>query len=106
MGLMESPSSWKIVKLVLLAETGRCPEERDQKLQSNSADIGDVEVVCILYCSELGKVKKSLKSGRVCMLVEWMGQAASTYKCWLLTNYENTGNGREKGIPCSDMVQW
>ena len=36
----------------LLEETGRCPEERDQKLQSNSADIGDVEVVCILYFFE------------------------------------------------------
>ena len=57
MGLMESLSSWKIVKTGLLEETGRCPEGRDQKLQSNSADIGDVKVVCILlfFCAWRGK---------------------------------------------------
>ena len=43
----------------LLGETGRCTEERDQKLQSNSADIGDVEVVCILYYSALGEGKRA-----------------------------------------------
>ena len=48
---MESPSSWKIVKLVFLAKSGRCPEEGDQKLQCTCADIGDVEVVCIMYYS-------------------------------------------------------
>ena len=51
----------------LLEETGRCSEERDQKLQSNSADIGDVDVVCILYYCALGDGKKSLKSRRICM---------------------------------------
>ena len=56
----------------LLEETGRCPEERDEKLQSNSGDIGDVEVMhLVLFCAWRGK--KSLKSGRVCMLVDWMG---------------------------------
>ena len=44
-------------KISLSAETGRCPEEGDQKLQGNCADITDVEVVCILYCSSLGKGK-------------------------------------------------
>ena len=41
----------------LLEKTGRCPEERDPKLQGNCADIGDVEVVCILYYPSLGKRK-------------------------------------------------
>ena len=46
----------------LLGETGRCTEERDQKLQSNSADIGDVEVVCIVYYSALGEGKREPKN--------------------------------------------
>ena len=46
---MEVPSSWKIVKLVLLRK------ERDQKEQGHSADIGDVEVVRILCYSSSGK---------------------------------------------------
>ena len=33
----------------LLEETGRCPEERNQKLQSVSVDIGDVKEVCIMH---------------------------------------------------------
>ena len=59
MGLMESPSSWKIVKLVFLRKPGRCPEERNQQLQSNSVDIGDLQVVCILYPSALGERKRA-----------------------------------------------
>ena len=39
----------------LFEETRRCPEEMDQKLQSNSVDIGDVKVVCILYHSAPGE---------------------------------------------------
>ena len=42
----------------LLEETGRCPEERDQKLQGASADTGDVEAACILYFSALGEGKE------------------------------------------------
>ena len=45
----------------LLEETGRCPEKRDQKLQSNSADIGDVKVVCILFYSALGQGQGACK---------------------------------------------
>ena len=33
----------------VLEEAGCSLDERDQKLQSNSSDVGDVEVVCILY---------------------------------------------------------
>ena len=56
-----------------LEETGRCLEERDQKLQGNCVDISDVEVVCILYHSSPGKRKKSLRIRRICMLEESMG---------------------------------
>ena len=38
-----------------LEETGRCPEEGDQKLQGKCAAISDVEVVCLLYYSSPGK---------------------------------------------------
>ena len=51
----------------LLRETGRCPEERDQKLPSNRADLGDVEVVCILYYSAPGEGKKPRKLRRLHM---------------------------------------
>ena len=57
----------------LLEETGRCPEEKEQKLQSNSADIGDVQVVCIVYPIAPGEGKESLETGRTYMLVEWTG---------------------------------
>ena len=43
----------------LLEETGRCPEERDQKPQSNCFDIGHVKVVCNLYHSALGESKRA-----------------------------------------------
>ena len=48
MGLQEAPSSWKMVKLVLLRKSDAAPKERDQKLQGYCADVGDVEVVCDL----------------------------------------------------------
>ena len=45
----------------LLEEGGRCPKEGDQKSQSNSADVGDVEVVCIMYLPALGERKRARK---------------------------------------------
>ena len=68
MGQMEAPSSWKIVKLVFLRKPDTAPKKRDHKLQGNCADIGDVEVVCILYHSAPGEGKKS-EIGRICTLV-------------------------------------
>ena len=53
----------------LREETGRCSEERDQKLQSNSADIGDVKVVRVMHFLRLER-EKNLKRGRMYMLVE------------------------------------
>ena len=53
MGQMESPSSWKVVKLVFL--------RKDQKLQSNSTDIGDVQVVLIMYLVASGEGKRARK---------------------------------------------
>ena len=35
------------------------PKKKDQKLQGNSADIGDLEVACILFCSALGEGKRA-----------------------------------------------
>ena len=64
MGLMES----KLVEdreTGLLDETGRCSEERDQKLQSNSADIGDVKVVYILCPIAPGGGKRDCKNERI-----------------------------------------
>ena len=57
MGLMESSSSWKIVNLVFLRNSDAAPKTGDQKLQCNCADISDIEVLCILYYSSLGKGK-------------------------------------------------
>ena len=45
----------------LLEKAGRCAEERDQKLQSNSADIGDAQVVRIMYLLRLEKEKEAEK---------------------------------------------
>ena len=42
----------------LLEETRRRTKERDQKLQGHSADIGDVEMVRVLYYSASGKGKE------------------------------------------------
>ena len=61
-------------------EAGCSHHERDRKLQSDSPDIGDVQVVRIMYPLALGEGKKSPKSVRICILVEWMGLAANTCK--------------------------
>ena len=45
----------------LLEEAGRCPEEEDQELQSSSADIGDVQVVRIMYPLASGERKRARK---------------------------------------------
>ena len=45
----------------VLEEAGCRPDKRDQKLQSNSADIGDVKVVRIVYPLALGKGKRDRK---------------------------------------------
>ena len=55
----------------VLEEAGCSPDSRDQKLQSNSADVGDVKVVRIMYPPALRGRKE--KNGRNCMLVGWMG---------------------------------
>ena len=49
MGMMESPSSWKVVKLVFFRKLGCSPVQKDQKLQSN------IEVVCIMLRLEKEK---------------------------------------------------
>ena len=54
MDQMEAPSSWKIVKLVFLRKLYAQP-----KKGIHCADIGDVEVVCVLYCSLSGKGKRT-----------------------------------------------
>ena len=59
MGLMEAPSSWKIVKLVFLTKTGCGAQKIDLKLQSHCADISDDEVVRVLYCSSSRKRKRT-----------------------------------------------
>ena len=67
LGLMESRSSWKIVKLFFFEETGRCPEKRNRKLHAEQ-HIGDVQVVCILCLLALGDGKKRLKRKIIYML--------------------------------------
>ena len=49
----------------VLTEIGCGAKEGDQKLQSHSVDIGDVEVVRVLYFLRLEK-KKNLRAGRNC----------------------------------------
>ena len=73
MGQMESPSSWKVLKKGLPEKTGRSSQERNQKLPSNSLDIGDVPVVCKLYPIAPWEGKKNLKTWRACIWVEWTG---------------------------------
>ena len=58
LGQMEAPSSWKI-EIGVLTETGCRAKEGDQKLQSHSVDIGDVEVVRVLNCSSSRKRKRT-----------------------------------------------
>ena len=65
--LLESPSFVEDRETGLLEEIGRYFEAAN-----NSADIGDVEVACILYYSAPGQRKRA-PSGRIFMTVEWMG---------------------------------
>ena len=44
-----------VSKLVEGGEVGVLEDQRDQKLQSNSADVGDVEVVCIVHLAAFGE---------------------------------------------------
>ena len=46
---------------LLLEKAGYCSEERNQKLQSSSFDIGGVKMVCILYPSFSGEGKGACK---------------------------------------------
>ena len=58
LGLMESRSSWKIVKLIyFFEETGRCPEGRNRKLHAEQ-HIGVVQVVWHLVSSCTWRWKK------------------------------------------------
>ena len=45
----------------LLEEAGRCPEEVGEELQSNSADIGDVQMIRIMYLLASGEGKRARK---------------------------------------------
>ena len=49
---------WKIVKLVFLRKSDAEPKKGDQKLQDRCVDIGDVEVVRVLYYSLFRKRKR------------------------------------------------
>ena len=57
MGKMGAPSSWKIVKLVFLRKQDAEPKRGISKLEGHRADIGDVDVVRVLYYSASGKEK-------------------------------------------------
>ena len=61
MGQIESPSSWKLVKLVLLRITRRGVKEVNQKLQNSSVDVGDVKMVRIMDPPAFGKGNKARK---------------------------------------------
>ena len=50
----------------VLTETGCEAKERNPKLQSRCADIGDVEVVRIVYRSSSRERKKNPKAGNSC----------------------------------------
>ena len=55
LGLMESRSSWKIVELFFFEETGRCPEERNHKQQSNTSVISKWCASCVFLRLEKEK---------------------------------------------------
>ena len=55
------------------------PDQRDQELQSNGADVGDVEVACSMHPAAFGE-KRSQKNGISDTLVDWIGEAANTCK--------------------------
>ena len=57
-GKVEAPSSWKIVKLVLLRKRGT--KKRNKKLQDHRVDVGDVKVVRIMCYSSSGKITRTL----------------------------------------------
>ena len=79
-------------------ETGRGTEERNQKLQSNCLDIGDVKVVCILYHLVLGEGKGACKMERpTCCRNGW--NKLPTLVSVGDEFAAQTGHGKKKSIP-------
>ena len=72
MGLVESPTSCKIVKLVFLRKPDAAPKEgiRSYRALALTSVMSKRHVSCIFLLLEK---EKSLTIGRICMLVEWMG---------------------------------
>ena len=54
-GLQEPFSSWNIVRLLCLPKPDGELQKRNWMLQGNGAEGGDVEVVCDMYFSTIGK---------------------------------------------------
>ena len=99
LGLMESRSSWKIVKLFFfLRKPGAAPEERNRKLHAEQ-HIGDVQVVCILCLLALGEGKKELKRRIIYRLGSRRDKLPATASDGYELAGKNFGNGRKKGIP-------
>ena len=57
MGFMDSPSSWKVVKLFFLRKPDTAPKKGINSYRAIAFDIGGVKVVCILYPSFSGEGK-------------------------------------------------
>ena len=64
MGQMDAPGSWKIVKFVFLAKTGRRTKEGNQELQSDCTQQCRVEAVRVLCDDAHGKRRKSQRLGK------------------------------------------
>ena len=57
-GLQEPFSSGNIVKLVFLRKPDAESQKRNWMLHGNGAEVGDVEVVCDMYFSTIGKTEE------------------------------------------------
>ena len=85
----------------VLGEAGCSPDKRDQKAQSKSSDVGDVEVVRIIHPAAFGDKEaenwKKLHVGGLdgisCQHLQVM-MTKNNDEC----DTKNNGNGRRKGI--------
>ena len=80
LGLMDSPSSWKIVKLVFLR---RLDAAHKKGIRSYRA-------------TELTSVISKWYASCIILLLQ---KEKGPVKCWLRICCKNTGNGKKKGIP-------
>ena len=79
--------------------TGRCPEARNHKLQSNYVDIGDVKVVRNMNSPALGERKSARKVEETAYWRFARDKLPALASVGYALAAKNTGNVHKKGIP-------